>query len=405
MNKIVAKTLKGFRDFFPEEVFKREYLKKKIVEVFELYGFEPIETPSLEYLETFSGNIGEDEKLFFKFKDQGNRWVALRYDQTVPTARFIAQYKDKIKFPFKRYQLQNVWRAEKPQRGRYREFLQCDADIFGVSEPEADAEMIALTLTIYKQLGFKDFVVKINDRALFSGISYPAIVAIDKLEKIGREGVLAELSKKGFSLTESKEILNKVLTTKANETIKRIFSYLKNLGFSEDNYVFAPSLARSFSYSTGPIWEVVIPGFAAGSVLGGERFDKLIGRFQDEDIPGTGFAVGFDRTLEALEQFGLLPEQKTTTKVLVTVFAEKFFSYSLELTKFLRANKINTDVYLDKNAKLAKQLKYADAKGIGFVVIVGDEEVNTGRITLKNLKTGEQRKLLKSELLEFLKRS
>lgn len=402
MNKVVAKTLKGFRDFFPEDVFKREYLKKQIVQVFELYGFEPIETPSLEYLETFSGNIGEDEKLFFKFKDQGGREVALRYDQTVTTCRFIAQYKDKIKFPFKRYQLQNVWRAEKPQQGRYREFLQCDADIFGVSEPEADAEMIALTLSLYKKLGFKDFLVKVNDRALFAGIPYPAIVAIDKLEKIGKEGVLQELVDKGFSAVEAKEILNRVLSAKTNETIDRIFSYLKTLGFSADSYVFAPSLARSFSYSTGPIWEVVIPGFAPGSVLGGERFDKLVGRFQNEEVSGTGFAVGFDRTLEAMEQFGLLPAFKTTTKVLVTVFGEKFFPHSLELTKFLRENKINTDIYLNKGVKLAKQIKYASSKKIKFVLIIGEEEVQVNKVTIKNLETGQQQQLSQQELLEFL---
>jgi len=197
--KIIPRTLKGFRDFLPSEIFKREFLKKNITEVFELYGFEPIETPALEYLETFAGNIGEEEKLFYNFTDQGGREVALRYDQTVPTCRLVAQHTDKIQLPFKRYQIQTVWRAEKPQKGRYREFLQCDADIFGVAEAEADAEVMALSLNIYQKLGFKEYILKVNDRSLFADIPYKVIVAIDKLAKIGRDGVIEEIIKKGYT--------------------------------------------------------------------------------------------------------------------------------------------------------------------------------------------------------------
>src|SRR3989339_2097509 len=198
MNKIVTpQILKGFRDFFPEDASKRQYAINIIRKTFERYGFEPIETPAIEYLETFTGNIGEDEKLFYKFEDSGGRKVALRYDQTVPTCRFIAQYPDKITLPFKRYQIQTVWRTEKPQKGRYREFLQCDADIFGVDNRTADAETIALTIDIYKNLGFKKPIAIINDRDLYKDIPYPAIVAIDKLDKIGADGVKAELKQKG----------------------------------------------------------------------------------------------------------------------------------------------------------------------------------------------------------------
>lgn len=396
--KIQAQTLKGFRDFFPETVLKRKYVASKIIEVFELYGFEPIETPAIEYLETFTGNIGEDEKLFFKFEDQGKRQVALRYDQTVPTCRFIAQYKNQIQFPFKRYQIQTVWRAEKPQKGRYREFLQCDADIFGIKGPEADAEIIALTLDIYKNLGFKDYRVKINDRSLLKDVPYTVIAAIDKLSKVGREGVLQEIVAKGYSTSDATSILEKVLNVKPNATVQSIFEYLKSLGFSENNYTFDSSIARSFNYSTGPIWEVDIPGFTAGSVLGGERFDKLIGRFLDKDIPGTGFGLGFDRTVEAMEQFDLIPRQPTTTKFLVTIFSPELMSKSLSVVSELRKNKINTDIYTNPSVKLEKQLKYADIKKIPYVIIIGPEEIAKNIVKVKDMKTGEQREVSQNEL-------
>ena len=267
--KTIPQTLKGFRDFLPEKAIQRIYLIDKIRSVFERFGFQPIETPALEYLETFTGNIGEDEKLFFKFEDQGGRKVALRYDQTVPTARFIAQYRNNLTLPFKRYQIGSVWRAEKPQKGRFREFLQCDADIFGVSSPQADAEVIALTLALFQTLGFKDYVVKVNDRAIFKDMPYEIIVAVDKLKKIGREGVIEEMVKKGQAPDKAVSLLNAILNASPNETIKSIFSYLEDYGFEKKNFLFDPTIARSFNYSTGPIWEVVIPGYEGGSVLGG----------------------------------------------------------------------------------------------------------------------------------------
>lgn len=403
MTTIIPQTLKGFRDFLPPDALKRQYLIKKVREVFELYGFEPIETPALEYLETFTGNIGEDEKMFFKFEDQGGRKVALRYDQTVPTCRFIAQYRGKVVFPFKRYQIQTVWRAEKPQKGRYREFLQCDADIFGLPQPEADGEVIALTLDLYKNFGFKDFVVKINDRALFKNIPYEVIVAIDKLAKIGKEKVLEEIIEKGYSKKEAETFLKTMQTIKPNETIQRIFTYLKNLGFSEKNFVFDPTIARSFNYSTGPIWEVAIPGYEVGSVLGGERYDKLIGRFQKDDIEGTGFAIGFDRTLEAMNQFNLFPALKSVAQVLVTIFSPALAKKSLEITASLRNNNIKTEVYLDFTARLDKQLKYANRKNIPFVLIIGPEEAKKGTVKIKDMKTGEQKEVEQAELIKLVK--
>ncbi|HUS60312.1 MAG TPA: histidine--tRNA ligase [Nevskiaceae bacterium] len=402
-NKIIKpQTLKGFRDFLPEEAIKRQYLEDKIRRVFELYGYDPLETPALEYLETFKGQIGEGEKLFYKFKDQGDRWVALRYDQTVPVCRVVAQYPDKITLPFKRYQIQLTWRAEKPQKGRYREFFQCDADILGVAGPEADAEVIALSMDIYKYLGFKEVKVSINDRSLFKDIPYSLIVSIDKLKKFGQEKVIKEIIQKGFTEKEAKKYLEKVISLKPNKTLKAIFAYLKAAGFPDSWYQFEPTLVRGFSYSTGPIWEVEIPGFKTGSVLGGERYDKLVGTFSKKDIPGTGFGLGFDRTLEAMEQFGLLPTKKTNTKVLVSIFSPEYFEKSIKLTLLLRKNKINTELYPDPEIRLDKQLKYADKKNIPFVAILGPDEIKNETITLKNLKTSKQQTIFQNKAIRKL---
>ncbi len=316
--------------------------------------------------------------------------MALRYDQTVPTCRVVAQNQQQLTFPFKRYQIQPAFRAEKPQRGRYREFLQCDADIFGVSSPVADAEVIALSLDIYRQLGFKEAQVRINDRSLLTNIPYPAIAAIDKLEKIGAEGVIAEIKRKGFSDAEAQSFLDTVRSLKPNATIQIILDYLAALGFSKDWYVFEPTIARSFSYSTGPIWEVVIPG-SPGSVLGGERFDKLTEKISGVAMPATGFGLGFDRTLETMETYNLLPNFNQSIKVLVTVFSAATLAKSVEISATLRNAGMSVSIYPEPDAKLAKQVKYADKLGIPFVIILGDEEMATNAVTIKNMATGEQK--------------
>lgn len=390
-NKLrIPSTLKGFRDFKPEEALARKWLRDKLTEVFERWGYDPIETPTLEPLEIFEGQIGEDEKLFYKFKDPGDRDVALRYDQTVPTCRFVGQYSGELNFPFKRYQIQPVFRAENTQRGRYREFLQCDADIFGIDSPTADAEVIAISLDIYKSIGFPKAVVLVNDRSLLKDIPYAGVVAIDKLKKIGEDGVIGDMVAKGIEKERAQGYLEFVKNLKPNETIQTVFDYLENSGFDKSWYRFEPTLARSFSYSTGPIWEVEIPEFTAGSVLGGERFDKLVEQISGKQIPGTGFGLGFDRTLEAAQQFGLIPEAKTRTRVLVTVFDEDLAGLSLEVAKNLRAAGVNTEVYTEAG-KLDKQLKYANRRDIPYVVIVGPEEAKNGQVTLKDLQSGEQK--------------
>ncbi|OGJ22535.1 MAG: hypothetical protein A2804_02915 [Candidatus Pacebacteria bacterium RIFCSPHIGHO2_01_FULL_46_10] len=314
----------------------------------------------------------------------------------------VGQYSQQLPMPFRRYQIQPAFRAENTQRGRYREFLQCDADIFGVDSPYADAEVIALGLDVYRQLGFPEAKVLINDRSLLKDMPYEAIVAIDKLKKIGEDGVIADMEKKGITSAKAKEYLAFVHSLKPNETVKIIMDYLAACGFPKSWYAFEPTLARSFSYSTGPIWEIIIPEFS-GSVLGGERFDNLIEKVSGQKIPGTGFGLGFDRTFEAAEQFNLLPQQKTQTRVLVTIFSPELQAVAQASAKQLRDAGINTELFPDPSAKLDKQLKYASKKGIAYVVIVGPDEKEKDVVTMKTMETGNQQTVPLSDIVAQLK--
>ncbi|MDP3917956.1 MAG: histidine--tRNA ligase [Candidatus Woesebacteria bacterium] len=403
-NKI--QTLKGFRDFLPEEAKKRAWLKSKMISVFEKWGYEPLETPTLEPLELFEGEIGEDEKLFFKFEDQGGRKVALRYDQTVPTCRVLGQYYNDLVFPFRRYQIQSAFRSEKPQKGRYREFVQADIDIFGIDSPLADAECIAISIDLYKSLGFKNVVALINNRDLLKSIPYPVIAAIDKLKKLGENGVLSEIESKGYTKNQANEYLQTVQNLKPDSALKTIFDYLEKSGFPNENYKYEPTLARSFSYSEGPIWEILIPEYAVkslgGSVGGGERYDGMLERITGKKIAGTGIAFGFDRTLEAMEVCNLFPKFESTSKVLVTIFSSELLNQSIKIASTLRKNNINTELYPDKNTKLEKQLKYADRKQIPYVVIIGQDEIDKNYLTLKNLQTKEQRQVTIDKVCKLL---
>jgi len=393
--------LKGFRDFLPVDAAKRKWLRERLAQICELWGYSPLETPTLEPLEIFTGQIGEDEKLFFKFKDQGDREVALRYDQTVPTCRVLGQYLNNIKLPFKRYQIQTAFRAEKPQKGRYREFTQCDADIFGVKTPDADAETIALSLDIYRQLGFKKAIVRINSRTILKDLPYQAIVAIDKLKKIGQDGVIKDMENKGISADKAKEYLKYIENTKPNEEIEIILKYLKNYGFESDWFEFDPTIARSFSYSVGPIWEVVIPEAGESSVLGGERYDGMLEKFTGIDIGGTGFGLGFDRTLEALEKLALIPEIFVNSQILVTIFDKECYLSSLQVANLLRKENVSCDTYPTTD-KLEKQLKYANANGFAYVIIIGPDEVTSNTMVVKNMKTRSQEKVKQNDLVNFI---
>jgi histidyl-tRNA synthetase len=388
MQKQNLQTLKGFRDILPQDTQKRAWVKDVMIKTAELWGYEPIETPTLESFSLFKGEVGEDEKLFYKFVDNGGREVMLRYDQTVPTCRYVAANQNSLTFPFRRYQIQNVFRAENPQRGRYREFTQFDLDIFGVKSASADAEVMAVNLATYLKLGFKKPVIIFNNRDLMKDIPYEAIVAIDKLKKIGRDGVIADMVKKGIAVTKANEYFDFVQNIQPDETIRTIVSYLENAGYGSEYYRFEPTLARSFSYSQGPIWEMVIEDYTVGSVGGGERYDGMMKRLTGMDMPATGIAYGFDRTVEAADQLGLIPTAKKT-RVLVTIFNPDLQGLALKVAQQLRSAGINTELYPDTD-KLDKQFKYADKKGISYALVVGEEEVRNGTVTLKNLATRQQ---------------
>ncbi len=402
MQKQNLQPLKGFRDMLPIDTAKRAWVKDIMVKTAESWGYEPIETPTLEPYSLFEGEVGEDEKLFYKFKDNGNREVMLRYDQTVPTCRYVAANQNSLVFPFRRYQIQPVFRAEKPQKGRYREFTQFDLDIFGVKDASADAEVIAVNLDTYFKIGFKKPVIIFNNRDLMKDIPYAAIVAIDKLKKIGEDGVIADMIAKGISQSQAKSYFDQVQNIQPDETIKTIISYLENSGFSSEFYRFEPTLARSFSYSQGPIWEIVIEDYTVGSVGGGERYDGMMERLTGVAIPGTGVAYGFDRTVEAADQLGLIPTTQKT-RALVTIFSSSLQGLALKVARQLRSAGINTELYPDPTDKLDKQFKYADKKGIPYAIVVGDDEASKNMVTLKNLATREQQTIPLSEVIQNLR--
>lgn len=394
--------LKGFRDFLPSAASDRLWLRSQMIKVFSKWGYEPMETPTLEPAVLFTGQVGEDEKLFYKFVDFGGREVILRYDQTVPTCRVIGQYFGQLTFPFRRYQIQSAFRGENPQAGRFREFTQADLDIFGVASPVADAEIIAASLDLYRSLGFKEVIALINSRSLMTNIPYEAIVAIDKLSKIGEAAVIKNMESKGILAAQAEIYLNFVKNLQPNAEINTIFSYLKSAGFPSDFYRFEPTLARSFAYSQGPIWEIKIPGYSPGSVAGGERYDAMVKKISGQKIPGTGIGIGFDRTLDACRQFGLVPGYISPSKVLVTVFSPDLFPASLEIGNTLRTQNISAEVYPDPDMKLDKQLKYASKKGIPFVIIIGPQEASANTVVVKDLSLNTQVTVPQSEIANQL---
>lgn len=396
---IKPQTLKGFRDFLPGEARKRQYVINILRQVFESYGFEPLETPALETLDLLKGKYGEEEKLIYAFKTRGEREVALRYDQTVPLARVISQYPELTK-PFKRYQIQNVWRGERPQKGRYREFLQCDADIIGSNSPIADAEIISLVFSIYKAFRL-DVTIKINDRENFVDLEKKYVSAIDKLEKIGESAVLSEMVQKGMTDKNAKEALSKLQNKELTESLKRILEVLGKMGVDMSKIKYEPTLARGLGYYTGMIFETITDG-SSGSICSGGRWDKMIGFF-GQDQPAVGFGLGFDRTIEVLEKQNLIPNLPSSAKVLVTIFSKELEKQSLNCSLLLRSSGLSTELYLDENTKLDKQLKYADKKGIPYAIIIGPDEVKKNMITLKNLVTKTQEKVSIKQVIDKLK--
>jgi len=394
-------TLKGFRDFLPGEKRKRDFVMAKVKEIFERFGFEPLETPTLEYASLLLGKYGtEADKLVYKFQDRGEREVALRYDQTVPTARILAQYQNELPKYFRRYQIQNVFRADKPQKGRFREFTQCDIDIFGSASPLADAEILACTYFAYKNVGFEEVVLKINDRqVLFNTLTpfateqvalFSIIQSIDKLDKQSEGQVQDELIVKGLSDDSARSVLVAIKSANPSQNLQEILTNTKSLGVPEEAMVFSPATARGLDYYTGMIFEVMLPGYSGGSVGGGGRYDNLIKQLSGTDIPAVGIGMGFDRMVEAADEFGLFQSLGDKKRVMVTVFSEKQLEYSLEIAKKLREQGLSVEV-CPQLGDLGKQLKIASQKQMDFVIIAGEDEQRDGTVTVKNLKTGEQK--------------
>lgn len=402
---VKTQTLKGFRDFLPEQARKRHYVINKLTSVFELFGFQPLETPALEYEELLMGKYGEEgDQLMYRFEDNGNRRVAMRYDQTVPLARVITQYGNQLPMPFKRYQIQNVWRAENTQKGRYREFLQCDIDTVGTYSALADAEIIVCAVTVLQELGFTNFTISINDRQNFKDIPTEAIIIIDKIKKIGKVKVEEELKAKGYNPA----MLDELAHTPPSDMLNEIFTTIGILDKTKNDtrYRFDPTLARGLNYYTGIIFEIEIEGYESGSVAGGGRYDDLIGMFSGEKTPAVGFAFGFDRLMEAMSAQKLFPKELDgKTQVLVSLFNPTSTNASLAIASRLREAGILTELYLgeikEKNP-LEKQIKYALAKQIPYLAIIGPDEAKKGLVTLKNLVTREQKQMNAEELVRNL---
>ena len=444
---------KGTRDYSPDIMVKRNYIFDTIKSVFKLYGYMPLETPAMENLSTLMGKYGEEgDKLLFKILNSGDfignipdnellernsirltnkiSEKGLRYDLTVPFARFVVQHQSELTFPFKRYQIQPVWRADRPQKGRYREFYQCDVDVVGSNSLLHEVELIQMVDEVYRRLKINVRLL-INNRKILAGIAetigYPdklidITVAIDKMDKIGLENVNAELKEKGIcdeaieklqpilnlqgSNLEKLEQLRTVLKEsevglKGIEELATVFGYLDGLQIGTEIKLDL-TLARGLSYYTGAIFEVKALDAQIGSITGGGRYDDLTGIFGLKNMSGVGISFGADRIFDVMQQLDLFPKDNmTTTQILFVNFGEKEEKYCLPLLKQLRAAGINTEIYPEA-AKMKKQMGYADKKGIPYVVLVGETEMQEGVISLKNMSSGEQTNLHIEEVITKL---
>lgn len=456
MAKIKPSLAKGTRDFSPVEMEKRNYIFDTIKTVFKKYGYSEIQTPTFENLSTLTGKYGEEgDQLIFKILNSGDYLgkvgadklsshtaqsltpliseKALRYDLTVPFARYVVMHQHEIALPFKRYQIQPVWRADRPQRGRYREFYQCDADVVGSESLLNEAEFICIYHEVLRRLGLKDFSIKMNNRKVLAGIAevlgqserlIGMTVALDKLDKIGVDGVERELAERGFP-AESIARLRPVLLSSENMAGK--LALLKNMlagsqtgeaGIREIEEVVGYltllqpealsaveldiTLARGLNYYTGTILEVKTNEVAMGSIGGGGRYDDLTGMFGQAGLTGVGISFGADRIYDVLEELNLFPTDTSLgTRVLISNFDPKAEAYALPLLQKLRQQGIAAEIY-PASGKLKKQMAYANAKNIPFVVLIGDEEMQRGQFTLKDMQSGEQQQLSEDALIRSL---
>jgi histidyl-tRNA synthetase len=450
---------RGMRDFLPEEVRKREYVIGMIKQVYERYGFEPLETPAAENIETLTGKYGEEgSQLIFKILKRGvhaatgEADLALRYDLTVPLARVVAEYRDKLPKFFKRYQIQPVWRADRPARGRYREFYQCDVDVLGSRSMIVEAEICAAASEVLSRLGFNDFCLRLNNRKALTGILSAAgvalekhdtaLVALDKLDKIGSDGVKKEFAARGVeeaagdrllsffsdldSLDHAAEIvagdnsrqaLNRAvlgrmvefvsdneLGAKGVAELQSILDFTDASGLS-NRLKIDPSLARGLSYYTGAIMEINVKDLP-GSLGGGGRYDNLVGMFLGQDIPACGFSLGLDRIVVVMNEKEMFPPRLSSSSadVMVAIWSEDSISESIKLAQELRAAGLRVDLYPEAD-KLGKQFKYASSLAVPFVAVIGDDERASGQVGLKDMKTGEQRAVKREDVVDVIRGS
>ena len=439
---------KGTRDFNSKVMFRRNYIFKQVRSCFERFGYSPIETPSMENIETLTGKYGDEgDRLIFKVLNSGDflsktnvddkttsksitkdiASKALRYDLTVPFARFVVNNKNDISFPFKRYQMQNVWRADRPQKGRYREFYQCDADVIGSNSLLNEIELIQLCDEIFSELDIPNIQILINNRKILSAMIEMMfasdffdefVIILDKIDKIGIDNVKKELLKIGVN-QEKIDILDKFLNIQnvselssiiGNSSIGQegiseinfIFNSIEKLGLKNSNIKFDISLARGLNYYTGAIFEVKSPYVGIGSIAGGGRYDDLTSIFGLDNVSGVGISFGIDRIYLVMEELAVFPQNiDVSSKVLLLNFGENESEYCLKLLQELRKNKINSELY-PSNDKIKKQMNYANNKGVQFVIMVGEDEIKSGKLTVKDMKSGEQSKWSISEIITKL---
>lgn len=456
MTTVKTQPARGMRDFLPADVRRREYVIGVIKEVYERYGFEPLETPAVENIETLMGKYGEEgNQLIFKILKRGEHEksgeadLALRYDLTVPLARVVAQYRSELPKFFKRYQIQPVWRADRPARGRFREFYQCDVDVLGSRSMVVEAELCAAAGEALTRLGFTNFTIRLNHREALAGIldaagvaaesQSDALVALDKLDKIGREGVAKEFAERAVTEGAGQKLLNffeaitalehaaeiaadDIVAEKSREALNRavLGRMLEFVGDHEagahgidqlrSTIEFAaatlagakvridPSLARGLSYYTGAIMEINVPDLA-GSLGGGGRYDNLVGMFLGQDVPACGFSLGLERIIVVMTEREMFPKDlsEAPAEVMVTIWDEESIPDSLHLAGELRELGLRVDLYPEAD-KLGKQFKYASARGVRFVAVLGEEERKVGDVSLKDMRTGEQTRLPRGRL-------
>jgi histidyl-tRNA synthetase len=449
---------KGSRDFFPHEMARRNYIFNTISSVFQKYGYQEIQTPAMESLDTLTGKYGEEgDKLIFKVLNSGDfiskvpadrlesrnsqlitpliSEKALRYDLTVPFARYVVMHQNNISLPFKRFQIQPVWRADRPQKGRYREFYQCDADVVGSESLLNEAEFVLIYFEALTKLGLKDFTVRINNRKILSGIAevvgkpdliVDMTVAIDKLDKIGFEGVTKELLERGFTNEDIEKLRPVILLEGSNhskiehlkpvlknsdiglkgiEEIETIINYIRLLNPGSSPQMIPEldiTLARGLNYYTGAIFEVKSNEVSIGSIGGGGRYDDLTGMFGLKGLTGVGISFGADRIYDVLEELELFPEDFVeSTKVLISNFDPEAEKYALPLVQKLRDAGISAEIY-PSSGKLKKQMNYANSKNIPYVILIGSDEIESASLTFKNMKSGDQQRLTIDQVITFL---